>query len=317
MSLDEFSGGGQTALGTQQDNAAAAPFEGGVGQSKGDAQFCHANPTPLLVRGGQILFDTQAQNAPTNPPLRGDDLESDDTQIHAAIAPLIAEIREQHRMRVDFHRAEKRLTLQIKSVCRRLCGGDKKEANLLYTALKGGDHPLADVALGYLMPLIATRDTLAEERKRPEKTLEKLALQLPVWAWVKPINGFGKLGLAQIVAEAGDLSNYANPGKLWKRMGLAVIDGQAQRRVSGAAALDHNYAPERRSLMYCIGDSLIKKDNPYRALYLERKAYEETKTPDATKMLWHRRAQRYMEKRLLRDLWRAWRLRWPESTLIK
>ena len=58
------------------------------------------------------------------------------------------------------------------------------------------------------------------------------AKALPVASFVEETRGFGYLGLAQIVAEAGDLSNYANPAKLWKRFGLAVIDGRAQRRVA-------------------------------------------------------------------------------------
>lgn len=137
----------------------------------------------------------------------------------------------------------------------------------------------------------------------------KLAKQLPVWPWWKSVNGLGALGLAQIVGESGDLSNYANPGKLWKRLGLAVIDGKSQRRVSGAAALEHGYSPRRRSVMYCIGDSAIKKQSPYRDLYLERKEYEKAKVPDLTPMHHHRRAQRYMEKRILKHLWQRWR--WP------
>lgn len=59
--------------------------------------------------------------------------------------------------------------------------------------------------------------------------------------------------------------------------------------------------------MFVIGEALIKKQNRYRALYLERKVIEEQKAPSGSKLLWHRRAHRYMEKRLLRDLWSAWR----------
>lgn len=36
-------------------------------------------------------------------------------------------------------------------------------------------------------------------------------------------------------------------------MGMAVIEGERQRRVTGAAALDHGYNAERRSLMWNIG----------------------------------------------------------------
>ena len=124
-------------------------------------------------------------------------------------------------------------------------------------------------------------------------------------------------------------------------MGLAVINGGRQRRVSGDEALLHGYSPERRSIMWNIGASLIKQQGPWRDLYLARLATEHQKALDeglipatstkATVDSWakrglpeltkvtkitaaHRsaghmnnRAQRYIEKRLLRDLWRAWR----------
>jgi hypothetical protein len=97
-------------------------------------------------------------------------------------------------------------------------------------------------------------------------------------------------------------------------MGVGLVDGQRQRRTTDAdLAVRMGYNAERRSVLYCIGDSLLKKQNPYRELYLQRKAYEQEKAPDGTKMLWHRRAQRYMEKRLLRDLWRAWRDTLPST----
>lgn len=138
--------------------------------------------------------------------------------------------------------------------------------------------------------------------------MRRLATQLPAQTFLAAVPGFGPIGFAQIISEAGDLARYANPGKLWKRMGLAVINGKSQRKCANAeGALEQGYAPRRRSLMYVIGDSLIKKASPFRELYLARKAYEHARAPAMSKMHAHRRAQRYMEKRLLRDLWRAWR----------
>ena len=166
----------------------------------------------------------------------------------------------------------------------------------------------ANDARGYLLPFLTARDAVAQRRKENEREARKLAVLLPVWKWAEGVSGFGSLGLAQIVGEAGDLSAYSDKSKLWKRMGLAVIDGQRQRRVKGADALRHGYSPERRAIMFCIGDSLIKKQGPYREIYLQRKEYEQAKLPEPEgfKMVWHRRAQRYMEKWLLRDLWREW-----------
>jgi len=88
--------------------------------------------------------------------------------------------------------------------------------------------------------------------------------------------------------------------------------GHVQKGLSrddrNAAYIEHGYSPKRRSRMWNIGDALIKgnADGIYRATYLKRKEYELARNPEMPKIHAHRRAQRYMEKRLLRDLWRAW-----------
>ena len=134
------------------------------------------------------------------------------------------------------------------------------------------------------------------------------------------------MGLAQIIAETGDLSNYANPAKLWKRMGMAVIEGGRQRRVAGAPALEHGYSPRRRAVLFCIGDSIVRTGGPYRKVYDEMKKDEQKQAVEAGLTVLpaakipkgdaehyrseghvHNRARRKMEKQLLLDLWREWR----------
>jgi hypothetical protein len=138
------------------------------------------------------------------------------------------------------------------------------------------------------------------------------------------VSGLGDFSLAGIIGECGGHApgDFRSPAALWKRMGLAVIGDGRQRRVAGDAALEHGYSPTRRSLMWTVGECIIKaqvraeKDadgtrtgsraiGPYGALYLERKAYEAERVETAAHA--HNRAKRYTEKRLLRDLWRAWR----------
>jgi len=161
-----------------------------------------------------------------------------------------------------------------------------------------------------------------------EKSLKKLAETLRVWRiFGKQIHGFGSLSLAAIIGEAGDLSIYSNPAKLWKRMGLALIGNERQRKcVDKEKAEQHGYSPRRRSVMFVIGDNIVKGKSAYRTVYDERKlreiekAKEEgltvapaAKIPKGKHAAYrseghiHLRAKRYMEKRLLRDLWRAWR----------
>ncbi|MFC5553197.1 hypothetical protein [Methylobacterium iners] len=226
----------------------------------------------------------------------------------AALAAPIAELREQWRRRQAWHRAEKALTLQAKALCRRLAeGGDKAEADRIYKAALGtGSHQMADVALAAIFPLTEARDGIAKHRATVEKRLVKLAKVLPVAPWVEETRGVGLLSLAAIVGEAGDLSAYANPAKLWKRMGLAVMpDGGRQRRVGGVEALDHGYSPARRCVMWNLGACIVKAGGPLKAVYDARKLYEADRVE--TKAHAHNRAQRYLEKRFLRDLWSAWR----------
>lgn len=224
------------------------------------------------------------------------------------LAPTIAEIREQWRRRQAWHRAEKSLTLQAKALCRRLAeGGDKKEAEAIYNAAFGkGTHPMAEIALAAIFPLTEARDGVEKHRKLVEKRLVKLAKELPVAPWVESVRGVGQASLAAIVGEAGDLSAYSNPAKLWKRMGLAVMpDGGRQRRVGGIEALDHGYSPVRRSVMWNLGACIVKAGGPLKEIYDARKVYEAERVE--TKMHAHNRAQRYVEKRFLRGLWFQWR----------
>lgn len=221
----------------------------------------------------------------------------------AGLAPLIDELREQWRQRQAWHRAEKSLTLQAKALCRRLVAGDKKAAETLYKAALGkGEHPLSDQAFAAIMPLIEGRGAIERSRKAVEKRLQKLAKELPI----KPVRGVGLLSIAALVGEAGAFTNYSTVAKLWKRMGLAVMgDGKRQRKIAGDAAIEHGYNPARRSVVWTIGDCIIKVGGPLKELYNDRKLYEADRV--GTKMHAHNRAKRYIEKRLLKELWQAWR----------
>lgn len=238
-------------------------------------------------------------------------ITGDDLQGTAALNDgVIPTIRAQWRQRQNWHRAEKSLTLQAKAMCRSLAhDGDLKESEKIYRAALGkGEHPMAFIARAATTPLIEARDSIETHRRAIEKMLAKQASNLPVAPWIESIRGFGIGSLAAIVGEAGDLSNYSNPAKLWKRMGLAVMpDGQRQRRFADKdMAIAAGYSPSRRSVVWNIGDCLIKANSPqYRPVYDARKEYELTRTDKP--IVAHARAKRYMEKRLLLDLWKAWR----------
>ena len=173
------------------------------------------------------------------------------------------------------------------------------------------------------------------------KRMEALSVTLPVWeCWAKDVRGFGARSLATLVAEIGDLNNYATVARVWKRMGVGVIDGVRQGGLTKSASkeqwIEHGYKAKRRALLFVVGDCLVKSngDGYYRAVYLGRKQYEIAKAmehgllvapaariPKAKREQYvsegviHKRAQRYMEKRLLQHLWQAWRAQEPDNDM--
>lgn len=266
---------------------------------------------------------------------------------------LVAEIVERHRLRDDILNERRSTQLRMRALCRRqvaaqanMNGGPlplkevKDRGNALHDELLEGheairaaeipDSDLPDVGQTVIESFATLADCLGilEEREMGiTKALESSAKELPVWPWVESLRGVGACGLGKIVGSAGNLSNYSNPAKLWKRMGLAVINGERQRMVKDPElAAEMGYSPRRRAVMHVVGDAAFKCQGYLRDVYLERKereiekAHEEglevapaREIPKDEKERFrsqghiHNRALRYMEKRLLRELWRAWR----------
>ena len=160
-------------------------------------------------------------------------------------------------------------------------------------------------------------------RDRSEAEMRRLARTLPVWSWASGIRGFGELGVAIIAAEAsgprGDVGSYATKERLWKRLGLAVIEGERQQRKAGDAAIAHGYSPRRRAQIWTIcSDSMFRhqwrgaKDDapahpigPYGEVYRARR--EHTKLRNWSHARQHNDALRIMTKALIEDYWRVWR----------
>lgn len=105
----------------------------------------------------------------------------------------------------------------------------------------------------------AGRGMWDNHRLHVEGLMEELAKQLPVWPFAKEVEGFGAKGLAVFVGEAGAFTAYAKVSRLWKRMGLAVFDGERQRRKTNIeAALRHGYSPSRRAEVWAFTDSMFR-----------------------------------------------------------
>lgn len=256
---------------------------------------------------------------------------------------ICAEIRETHRMRQDLLRAATRLNLQQQAVHRRMAGESRSTHGARRSRLNS-DHPASgaqasahgDGAATHISRLeirstdslaalatipLATAEASIREAMRPlEKRLVTLGKLLPVWtAFVADVRGMAPLGLAQVIGETGDLSNYPSPRHVWKRMGLAVMDdGTRQRKVIGDAALLHGYDPERRSVAYLVGTGLLihNREGAYRTFYDVEKVRQAELHPDLKAGHVHLRAHRHMTKRFLLDLWIAWNPEMARPTCV-
>lgn len=155
----------------------------------------------------------------------------------------------------------------------------------------------------------AARDVIEEQRRAEEKELVRDAQLLPIMAWATAVRGLGPLSVAALVGETGSPGAYSTPSRMWKRLGLAVIDGRAQRRIAGNTdeAIRQGYSPSRRATVFLIGENLIRSSNVRaRAIYDAVKAKELAKE-GVTKGHAHKRALRVMQKRLVLAFWLAWR----------
>jgi hypothetical protein len=252
----------------------------------------------------------------------------------------IDEIIEIHRARQALIKAQTKLSLQAQALIRRAegLGKDDNVSGVYAEAIEDAAHPYHMAVLPYAL----AQKPLEEQRAMYEKELVKLARTLPCYPWVKSIKGFGDLSFASIVGECGDIGSYKSVAALWKRMGLAVIGANRQGAPGKAATADdwieHGYSKTRRSVMWNVGNSLILAMGKFRPMFGEdveandtytyfqkvfatRARYEATRLPhkDGTPIkesatgkesyTLHaaNRAKRYVEKRLLRELYSEWR----------
>lgn len=237
--------------------------------------------------------------------------------------PLVAEIVQWHRMRRRWMKAKNALVLQGKAACRGLTEGDKDAANAMWDRIaKGKGQPDDHLGMIVTAPFLAAAEQFDSELARIGRDMEKLAKRLPIAPWVKTVTGLGWGSVAAIVGEAGDLSKYPSVAGVWKRMGMAVIDGDGrQRKVASAeGALIHGYSPERRSVVWVMADSMAKLQRtwfdketgevrkpagPYGEVLEAEKAKALEK--GLSKIHAENRAKRHMSKRILRDMTVEWR----------
>lgn len=192
---------------------------------------------------------------------------------------------------------------------------------------------------------IIAKQAIDSQLRLAEKELEEIGRYLPIADMAESIYGLGIKSIASIVADAGDIAAYRSPAALWTRMGVGrkqKPDGTwvNQCRVKGKTkadkelAISMGYNSSRHSRLFMIASNLVKvaadcqtnKSLEYRHLYDYRRKVEIEKLEAENKVLrpasqitkanaessmslaqLNKRCLRYVAKRLLRDIWVAWR----------
>jgi len=277
---------------------------------------------------------------------------------------IISNLREWQAHRTATIRMQLRVDNQTLALIRRALGwqwdmdekdrkGLNKQAQEIKASVEGGqglgesqNDNIHTTLAPYILMAQQAREPYDAYRKQVEKSMAKAVRDLPVYAYWHAIKGVGDMGLALIIGECGDLSNYPNHRHLWKRLGLCPVSGKAASNLKGSDLTADEwttlgYSPKRRSMVYTLGEAIIKSKGEYRDLFDRRKREEIEKAfaagltvvttgkvtadsweaaglprPEVVKKLdkeLHRtcghinaRAQRYMEKQLIKHLWRAW-----------
>jgi hypothetical protein len=190
-----------------------------------------------------------------------------------------------------------------------------------------------------------SRKAWRDYEKALMEEMSRLAGELPVADWLSTDECRGiSLGmLATIVGEAGNLSNYPNPAKLWRRLFGAPYekDGKVmmpsrwrlEKGLSGEEWEEIGYSPRRHATMQQLKENIVRQngDGPYRRRYDEARERTRTTHPEwwvcskcegtgkigkktctnckgtgEVKMHPHRHAQLLAAKRFVRDLWNKW-----------
>lgn len=145
-----------------------------------------------------------------------------------------------------------------------------RAARIFSAVVAGKEVPKDDRSIAELISAdlsIFAKGAEPFEKHRHEIELEmcRIVRKLPIISWQKGVKGFGEKALAAIIGECGDLSLYDNPSKVWKRLGLAPLDGRAGstwRSTGGLSAQewsDFGYVGRRRSVVYADVESPLIK----------------------------------------------------------
>lgn len=146
---------------------------------------------------------------------------------------------------------------------------------------------------------------LQEIEKDLYKELARWVCGERLWKeFLKDVKGIGPV-IAAGTLRMVDINKAQHVSSLWKFAGMDVTaEGKAPRLTRGQKT---TWNPQMRMLCWKIARSFLMLGSPYREVYDKRKEHEEREHKDLRPIQIHIRAQRYMVKMFLKDLWVAWR----------
>ena len=172
------------------------------------------------------------------------------------LIPLIEKLTEIHRKREDYMKSRIIVGNQVKAISRRM----KKQG---FTEPEIEQHT---------SPITQGTSVFDKMEKDYTTQMTQLAKELPGHDWFCKFDGCSTMGFAMLIAEIGDLCDYENPAKIWKRMGLSVRNGSAEK--NNEKGVQVGYSVRRRMIAFRISSAIVKKPGLYRNVYDKRKDYE-------------------------------------------
>jgi hypothetical protein len=181
------------------------------------------------------------------------------------------------------------------------------------------DGAIVDLIMPEIQATKASVAPFQARRAQIEAQMTAIAKTLPCQEFITQTSGFKHIGLAVIVGEAGDLSNYATIRNLWRRFGLGVAQGHEEMaystwRMKGGLTADDwtaaGYNPTRLGQLFGVVTVplfMCKTKNKYGEVYAKRRAHTAVTHPDWTKGHSDMDGRRIMVKKFLSDLWSEWR----------
>tara|TARA_Y100000593_G_scaffold88407_1_gene170650 strand:+ start:81 stop:920 length:840 start_codon:yes stop_codon:yes gene_type:complete len=170
------------------------------------------------------------------------------------------------------------------------------------THLKLDESPESEVK-----PLEDVLNTLEVQSKALDKVITQIVKKHPAWTgFLCDVKGVGPHLAALVIGGIRDVEPLTTVSKVWYLCGLAVLDGEIQRKRRGSVL---NYDNRLKSILLGrVAKQLLMNKDPFATkLYAEYKEYEFKRNPEIKKMHAHRRAIRRVVKLLVSCMWRAWR----------